>query len=376
MSSSTLDRYAVHVLCVSFALTLAYYVFLSVLPGRGGDFFLRLAESKYFWMGINPYNVYVGAHPGVDGIGQPNAYSFVSYIFLTPLTIFDAGPFSAFLFAFLDISAFIVALYVMRSEHVFSPIAFAVTLMILMLSVFFLQHVWTLNYNIIVAAALLTAVWAARKNRLALFLISSFFVGLKPTIFIPFFILLIFRGYWRQAISLGLLQIFALLFACYQMGVVPTAYFAQIVETTEKWTDISNYGILSIIVFVGWNPSVIVSILASALVMALAVWRFDGNLLSDYALCVLVALSLFYNHVHAWVIVFPLLAVWIKFCLEGKEPMWVGVVIVLFLIVPRLMSMYPEGFRDTLVLFHNYIRFGALALGAWYFLRRPVRSSY
>jgi len=370
MKKSFSKKFGALFLILSVGLITIYYMVMTVIPLRGGDMFLRLAEAQYFILGINPYDVYQGLVLPVAGVGDPNVYSFVSYLLMVPLTAFEPGRISIVIFSLFDLLAFASVSFVLKKYGLFSPIAFSATLTLLLASVFFWQHVIFLNYNVIVAGSLFVGLWAAREKRMPIFLIAGFLVGLKPTIFISFFILLLVRGHWRHAIAISVLQSMALTAVCIHLGLSPLDYAIQLVETVSNWTSVENYGLLSFAIYSGIEPSTSLSILISTVIILAAAVRFPGDAISDYALCIFVSLAFYYNNVHAWMMIFPLFSVWAKLYLEEHTSLWIGLMLGSFVIVPRLLSLYPQDYNVEIILLHNTLRFAALGCITLFFLSR------
>jgi hypothetical protein len=363
------------ILTLALAVMFGYYMINGVLPEKGGDFFLRLAESHYFTLGINPYDIYTKAIPPMANIGQPNVYSFVSYIFLSPLTLLPANTAAVTVFVLMDLASFVLVARVLKTEGLSHHLSFPVTFGVMMLSVFFIQHVWVLNYNVIVSSCLFIALWANRRGDWPVFLLAGFLVGLKPTVFIPFFILLLARGSFSRALTLAGTCAVALLLSGLHMDVSMLDYVKQLVSTAEGWSDVSNNGVLSLLIMFGVSANVIYSIVGAGVFIFAVAFRTKGDLISDFGLCVLGSLMFFYNHVHAWVMVYPLLVVWVALYFRKESVLWPGLFLILFLIVPRLMSQYPEGAREWLIVGHNALRFGILAAVVGYYFVRAGRCT-
>jgi hypothetical protein len=294
---------------------------------------------------------------------------------MVPLTAFETGRISAFIFSMLDLLAFASVAFALKNKGLFSPVAFSATLILLLGSVFFWQHVVFLNYNIIVAGSLFVGLWAAREDKMALSLIAGFLIGLKPTVFVPFFVLLLVRGHWRHAVAISVVQSMALAAVCIHLGLSPLDYASQLVETVSAWTRIENYGLLSFAIYSGIEPGTSLSILISTVIILAATARFPGDAISDYALCTFVSLAFYYNNVHAWTMIFPIFSVWAMLYLEERTSLWIGLMLGSFVVVPRLLSLYPQDYSAEIILLHNTLRFAALGCITLFFLSRTNKKN-
>ena len=64
---------------------------------------LRVSEARYFMEGINPFYVYIGEVEKIDRLGQPNAYSFISYILMIPFTYLENNLLIKILYSIIDV---------------------------------------------------------------------------------------------------------------------------------------------------------------------------------------------------------------------------------------------------------------------------------
>lgn len=340
--------------------------------GGGGDFYLRLAEARYFTLGINPYSVYIGAQPAIEGMGRPNVYSYVSYIFLSPLALLRLDVANAYVFMVFELILLIFLAVLLQKHFKSSWSSISVGLALILCSVFFMQHIRTLNYNVVVATALLTSLWAVSRKRMLIFLATGFLVGLKPTVLIPLLITLFLRGKRREGLALVVLLLTSLIAVCAYLTISPIEYMIQLSSTSEEWSKMSNLGLLSAALFLGIQPNTIVSVMLTSIVTMAATRLSDDTAINNYAIVAFASLAFFYNNVHAWIIVFPVFVVWLEQFQNHRSQPWTGIILASFLLIPKLEGIYPESVKDLILLGHNIVRFGTLGIAIYLFLANSM----
>jgi hypothetical protein len=360
-----------------FSLTMifTYYMYWAIYRERGVDFFTRLSEAKYFWHGINPYDIFTGARPGIEGYGSPDVYYFVSYIVLGPFVFLDHAPLTALVLVIADILSVALVMVILGRLHEDAPTAFALASIPLGSSYFFLLHVSTLNYNIVASMALLGALWALFERRQALFIVFGFLLGVKPSIFLPFVVYVALIGQWRQVIQLGAVFAISLLFVWAQTGTDPLVYASQLANTAEDWSNLGNSGLLAGFFTLGIEPSVGLSAGLSTIFLLFASRWIGTGVMSAYSLVVFASLAFFYNHVHAWSLAFPILVHAFAEWRRGERSIAPAILLVAFLVVPRFLSQYPECCQDGSVVLHNVLRIGVMAVALALLFRKDAGLS-
>ena len=336
--------------------------------GGGGDFLTRLAEARYFTLGIDPYSIYTKAQPIIEGIGHPNVYSYISYIILSPLALMKLDSVAIYVFMFIDLASLILMAVLLVKHFKASWSSVSIGLVLTLCSVFFMQHVRFLNYNVVVESALLISLWALSRKKMSIYLATGFLVGLKPTVLIPFVITLFARRKRRELLALSLLLLTTLIGVCAYLRISPIEYMVQLSSTSAEWSKMSNLGILSAVLFLGIQPNIIFSVISASIVTMGATRLSKDTPINNYAITAFSSLAFFYNNVHAWIIILPVFIVWLEQFRNQKTHPWTGIILSCFLLIPKLESIYPESVKNSLLLAHNMVRFGALGVALYFFL--------
>jgi hypothetical protein len=87
--------------------------------------------------------------------------------------------------------------------------------------------------------------------------------------------------------------------------------------------------------------------------------------------------SLFYNQVHAWIAVYPLLIFAFSAYLDDKisKPRLISLIaLLIFVTTPRLSGVFSELHMDTYLYFHNIVRFSLLWLASGLLIHIRVKQ--
>lgn len=355
---------------------LGYHLAFVLAPDPAVDLAFRVGEARYFRAGSDPYLVLTEKLPRIDGIGPTAAYSFVSYLLVLPLTFVSAAAVRELLFVALEGAVFFAGLRMVgRSLTNLQPWMLGIVGASLLGSVFFLQHVQNLNYAIVGSSAATLTIFSRRYGKPWQGVIGLLLVAVKPTFAIPVALIMIARREWR-VLTLGGAWLSALLIgAAAWVERNPIRLLLDASNVADRF----NTGYEGGLLFLAWNivapAAVPVGVALCVLVVAAA-----RNHVSDervaLAVALLLGLSLFYNHVHAWVGVFPLILIAAAGCAYGWEARSALALLLGFVLIPRLLQLAPVGSQDTYMIIHNAARFsiltGAIVLIARHASRHPT----
>lgn len=363
------DFYKGNYIKIYFLLLLAMFVFylFKINNGAGGDLMLRISESKYFINNINPYDVYNGTHPIIPEFGSPNAYSFVSYYLMIPFTLIQPNLFiTKIIYSLLDISLLVIGIKLTdqlfdTKKYLLAPII----VFMFLISVFYWQQVSTLNYNIVSAFGILLIFYSISSGSTLRAVFGLILIGVKPSFAIPIIIYLIITTRWKILAIGGFIYFLMLSFAAYWINTNIFEIIMQLKSTQSSFSNGHTDGFFFFIKAFLW-PNISL-FLTGLLISTITLHWFKNKIMdpiSGLIITTTLGISLFYNQVHAWIIIYPILIYAISEMYENKSKFKPVIFLSLFLIVPRLAGIFNEQHIDTYVAFHNVIRFGLLFVSA------------
>lgn len=367
-------------LAAIFCLPLIIYLYKYSLNQIGADFLVRIAEAKYFLAGVNPYDVFFGLKPIIQAYGpEPAVYSFFSYIFGGIITkISNISQIQLFIFIIIDFFALVFGILLigritnLQISNKFNFINPVIKLIIILVcSTFFWQHVYFLNYTLIAIFGLILLIYGLniKKDFIALF--GMLLIGLRPSLAIPVFIYLLFGHYWKMLILSIVGYLITLLIVTWKLDNNPIDLLRQLAEVQRHFSENLGYyhaeGALAIIQpLLGSSLSIL-----SLLVVCLIFTRYRPQLSNPLVSLVLISacsVSFFYSQVHAWISVYPILLIALIEASKKNKLDLTLLMLIGWLVVPRLSGFVPEQYRYEYVVFHNLFRFGIL----WYCVLKLV----
>ena len=362
--------------CTAFAIYLYKYHSHAI----GADFLLRITEAKYFLAGINPYDVFMGFKPIISAYGpKPAVYSFFSYLFAGLITkAASSEPIQLLIFIYLDFAALVAGVLLVnkilqsflgcqpglapQSQHNW------VLMLVLICSTYFWQHVYFLNYTLLSIFGLLLVIWGLSKNIILWPLLGTALIGLRPSLAIPVFVYLLVSKHFRFLAIASVVYLFVLVVASIKLQANPVDLIKQLADVQRYFSDHLSYyhaeGILLILKSLLGSYLTIVSTLIVSLIMV-AYRKHLANPLISLVLIITCSVSLFYTQVHAWVSVYPILLIALSVTttrglIINRYPKALVLVLIGFLIVPRLSGYVTEEYRYYYLVVQNLVRFGAL----------------
>lgn len=369
-----------------FCFPLAIYLYKYNLHQIGADFLVRIAESKYFLAGINPYEVFIGVKPVISVYGpEPAVYSFFSYLFAAALTkISNVSQIQLLIFIFVDFGSLVLGILLLNKISVpntYNKIDLLQQapklIFVLVCSTFFWQHVYFLNYTLISVFGLILLLYGISKKSCLVPLIGMALIGLRPSLAIPVFIYLFFGKHWK-ILCLSFIEYFAvLLIASWRLSTAPVELLRQLSETQRHFSQNLGYyhaeGAFSILQPLFGSYLTALSILTVCLI----IFRYRTHLSNALVAIVLISacsVSFFYSQVHAWVSVYPILLIALFDAAKRKKLGSAVLILIGWLVVPRLSSFVPEVYRYDYVVIYNICRFGALWYAVWTIVNRLIRA--
>lgn len=347
---------------------------LKIISGSGGDLTLRISEAKYFIYGVNPYDVYIGRVPKIDGYGYPNAYSFFSYFLIAPFTLIDGYIYQHVIFSLIDVSALVGGIFLMKSMLNAKEDNGSIITVVLLCSPFFWQHAITLNYNFIVAFGLILVFYGFNHNSTLYSILGMIIIGLKPSMAIPVFIYLIFTLRWKIFSLSAIIYLSILLLTANWTSTNPLDLLLQLKDVQSKFSNGHTDGFFFFIKpFLG-DKIIILSGLMAIILMYLFKNKLDSPL-NGLVIVVSLGIGLFYNHVHAWIISYPMLLIALSGYKNNDKYLFPVLSMLTFLIVPRMAGLFDNDNIDMFVSIHNVIRFGLLFVTA-YFLTKYSKKVF
>ena len=345
------------------AVVLFACYWLGIARGAGGDLALRISEAKYFLNGINPYDVFSGRAPPIEAYGDPHAYSPFSYLLASSFTIFDLDVWQNVTFAALDIMCLMggIALTTRMVGHDRS-LAGPFIIAALLCSVFLWQHIWTLNYNLLAAFGLIVSFYGIHRNRRLLCVVGMVIVGVKPSLAIPLFLYLLVSRRWRLLVYGGSAYALALVGVACWIKTTPLAFLLQLIDTQSRLSRLSGGYTDGFLYFL--KPYVHEWVTLVAVLIAIVILFLARKWLKDpvcgLMLVICLGIGLFYNHVHAWIIAYPLIVYAVTQLCDAKASTVLVIAPLLFILLPRLAGQFSAEARDVYVMIHNVMRFGLL----------------
>jgi len=363
----------------------------------GADFLLRVTEARYFLAGINPYNVFMGIEPIINAYGPtPAAYSFFSYFFAGLFAkITSIQQTQLFIFICLDFAS-LVAGVLLVNKMTQSFLTGSLTsaqqssknwglALVLVCSTYFWQHVYFLNYTLLSVFGLLLVIQGLHKKLMLLPLLGMALIGLRPSLAIPVFVYLVVGKHFKLLALAGLEYFCVLLLAAVILQTNPIDLIKQLSEIQRYFSDNLSYyhaeGILLILKTQLGSSLTIASILIVGLAM-LIYRKHLANPLVSLVLIITCSVSLFYTQVHAWVSVYPILLIALAGVSNSADtskkiffvPKLLLLVLIGFLIIPRLSGYVADEYRYHYLVAQNLIRFGALWFCAAYLVKQIVAT--
>lgn len=349
------------------ALVLSYYLYRIIFFNAGGDLMLRVSEARYFMEGINPFYVYIGEVEKIDRLGQSNAYSFISYILMIPFTYIENNLVIKILYSIIDVVMLSASMFMVSKicDKEFDFRGFSLIGIILLMSVFFWQHVWTLNYNVFVLFFVTLYFYGEKIDSKTLSILSLVLVGIKPSIAIPLLLYAVVCRKWSVFLTSSLIYIALLLISSLVMSTNPLLIPVQILETQKAFSSGGTDGILLILKpFIG-NYMPVLSLVLVFTIIFIMRNKVKDNIVLACSLVITLGVSLFYNHVHTWIIAIPILC-FVLIIRDFKLFVFAGIPLILFLLVPRLAGIVDDQYKDTYYALHNIARFGMLYLSLFF----------
>jgi len=340
-----------------------YYIF-RVSCGAGGDLDLRISESKYFLAGVNPYDVYVGHVSKINDFGNPNAYSFFSYYFVSPLTLINNVFWQKIIYSSVDMIALVGGIYLTNRLLGISNFSGAIVVAVLLGSVFFWQQVTTLNYNLIVSFGLLLVFYGIHRGFLALTVLGMIIVGLKPSMAIPVFIYLVFTSRWIPLFMSMTIYFLTLFITSFLIKTSPIDLILQLKDTQFRFSNGYTDGFFFFLKPLLGNSITVFGVLTTIAVIYSFRRQLD-DCQNGIEIVVALGLGLFYNHVHAWIIAYPLFLIAIENYRLERSTILPVICIFLFLIVPRLSGLFELQYRDLYIAFHNVLRYSLIFIATF-----------
>ena len=349
------------------ASVLSYYFYRIIFFNAGGDLMLRVSEARYFMEGINPFYVYIAEVEKIDRLGQPNAYSFISYILMIPFTYLENNLLIKILYSIIDVLMLSASMLMISKicDKKFDLRVFSLIGIILLMSVFFWQHVWTLNYNIFVLFFVTLYFYGEKIDSKTLSILSLVLVGIKPSIAIPLLLYAIVCRKRSVFLTSSLIYIALLLISSLVMSTNPLLIPVQILETQKAFSSGGTDGILLILKPFIANYMPVLSLVLVFTIIFIMRKKIKDNIVLACSLVITLGLSLFYNNVHAWIIAIPMLC-FVLINRDFKLFIFAGIPLILFLLVPRLAGIVNDQYRDTYFALHNIARFGILYLSLFF----------
>ena len=376
-----------------FCAPLVIYLYKYQAHAIGADFLLRMTEAKYFLAGINPYDVFMDLEPIISVYGpKPAAYSFFSYFFAGLFTkISSHQQTQLFIFICLDFAVLLAGIWLVNkmtkpflTSHPLltqRPQKNWVLILVLICSTYFWQHVYFLNYTLLSVLGLLLVILGLQKKQLLLPLLGMALIGLRPSLAIPVFVFLFVGKHFKLLALASLEYLGVLLLASVKLQTNPITLIKQLSEVQRYFSDNLGYhhaeGILLVLKTQLGSYVTVVSTLTVALIL-FAYRKNLANPLVSIILIISCSVSLFYTQVHAWVSVYPVLLIALAgatFRGEAGRRFWgisntVVVILIAFLILPRLSSYIAEEHRYFYLVIQNLVRFGALWWCAIYLIKQ------
>ena len=376
------DRLGLALFTLGCLLLSLAYVYKIAYGEAGSDLLWRITEAKYFLREINPFDEFVRHTKTAKDFGQiPAAYSFISYYFASALYLATPNDQSAIIiFAVLDVCALILGVNLLIK---YLGVTIRRTLIVfpaLLGSVFFWQHLAFLNYTVIATLGLILVVYGLSIRRTLFVVIGALILGLKPSFAIPTFIFLLIAKEWRILFYIALLYLLLLILTALQIHTNPVDILLQLLDTQRIFSE-QFYFYRSEGLFLFLRPWVgsqltLIGLATTCLILG----NYRKVLYDPYVSLILVAscgVSLFYNQVHAWIAVYPLLILALNAYLDDKLarlPLISLVSLIIFVIAPRLSGMFSEMHMDTYLYLHNIVRFSLLWLASGLLIHLRVKQ--
>jgi hypothetical protein len=348
-----------------------YFYHISIYQKVAGvDLLQRIVETKYFLMGVNPFDVMTGNTPVNPAFGTPAAYAYASYIFAIPLSLISDKTAIVFIFAAFDIFCLYAGLFLYRRVNglnysIIDPIILSVVL----ISIVRLDHIVYLNYGIISTFGLILTIYGTGHKNLIFVITGLVLASLKPSLLLPLALALCFSKDIKLLFIIVIINLVALIVVSVSVQTPALILLEQLQQTQYYFSDRGFYRWEGLFLFardVIGKRTTIVGLCATIMLL----FYYRKKIANDpIALIILVltgSLCFFYNQEHAWTMAYPILATGFFMLPKHKSVIFPLILLILFMVLPSTYIYFESlGFSHYMPL-HNLVRFGLLlAASLW-----------
>jgi hypothetical protein len=352
-------------------LIVAYFYYVSAYrKGAGVDILWRVKETKYFLMGINPFDVLVGNVPINPDIGLPAAYAYVSYIAAIPFSFLSEKISILLLYSKIDILCLYAGIFLYRKimgnkYSILDPLIILITLSSLVI----LEHINCLNYGVVSIFGLISTAYGITCKSLRYVLIGIFLVSLKPSLLLPLAIALCLSKNFKALCILIFINVLAISIVSLSVDTPIFTLSKQLQQTQYYFSDKGFYRWEGFFLFardIIGRQITIVGIFCTTILCFFYRKKINNDPIILITLVIISSLCFFYNQEHAWAMAYPLIAYCFYNITNNKQVMFPLVFLILFMCVPSMYIYFESLGFDRYMALHNIIRFGSLFIaGLW-----------
>jgi len=364
-------------LAIFFLIVYTYYISI-YNKGAGVDMLQRIVETKYFLIGINPFDVMTGKAPVNPAFGIPAAYAYVSYIFAIPLSLISNKAASVFIFAAFDIFCLYAGLFLYRKLNelnysIIEPLVLLVTL----IAVVRLDHIVYLNYGIISTFGLILTIYGARYRNLLFIIAGVVLISLKPSLLLPLALALCFSNNIKLLFIILVINLLALMIVSVSVQTLALTLLKQLQQTQYYFSDQGFYRWEGLFLFardfIG-KRSTIVGFCATIMLLFCYRKKIAADPIALIILVLTASLCFFYNQEHAWTMAYPILASAFFMLSRHKLVIFPLIFLILFMVLPSMYTYFESLGVSYYMPLHNLVRFSLLIVASRWLVEVRLRE--
>jgi hypothetical protein len=368
-------------LFIIFVVLVIYYI--KAINGNinSADITARLGEAQYWIKGINPYDVYFGNTPLLlENTSSAGMYSYISYYFCAILIAGFGHQGAVYIFLLIDIIClfFGIVLYnklLLKTGWQNSDL---LVLVITFVGIIQLDHALWLNYGFVSIFGLLLSYYGLQQKSYILVVLGSLLTGLKPSLLIPYVIYLILSKEIKAIILIILAYLVLGQFAAAHINISLLDLFSQLSATQIDWSKKGFFRFEGFFLFlrdIFPNRLTVIGIIATTAILYLSKKKLVEK---EHSILLVIScsLSFFYNQIHAWLLVYPILMLSIR-NFDKQTRNWFPIVfLLLFMWVPPGYTYFESTGFSRYMDYHNLVRFFLLIAATYSIINSDIKRKY
>lgn len=338
----------------------------------------RITETRYFAVGVNPFDVMMGNTPINPAFGIPAAYAYISYFFVVPLTFISDQTNVIFTYAIFDIFCLFAGLFLFRklmglSYSIIDPFI----LLIVLISILRLNHIIYLNYGIVSTFGLILTIWGIRSKSVFLTILGAGLTSLKPSLLLPLAIALFISKNFSAFGFIVLINLLTILAVSVWVDKPAWLLIEQLQQTQYYFSNQGFYRWEGIFLFarelIG-KRTTIVGLCATIVLL----FYYRKKIMTDPIILILLvitsSLCFFYNQEHAWTMAYPILAYCFFILGRNKYVLLPLIILMMFMWLPSSYTYFEAQGLNYYMPIHNLARFSLLLLATVWLVEARLKG--